>query len=102
MTNILERNNTLPVIDIAPCLSDGNEEARAAVSAALHSACVQFGFFYLNLSKYIDPSEPEELTRLARDFFALPQEEKDRIALKNEDQARGRSHRPMIIIVYDT
>ena len=81
--------SSLPVIDIAPYLSAGNEEARTAVSATLHSACMEFGFFYLDLSKYIDPSEPEELLRLARDFFALPQEEKDRIALNNEDHARG-------------
>ena len=45
---------------------------------------LEYGFFYLDITKYADPSEPEELTKLAREFFALPQHEKDKIALKNE------------------
>ncbi|TRM60666.1 Clavaminate synthase-like protein [Schizophyllum amplum] len=81
----------LPIIDISPWLSDdpSNAEARTAVSAALHSACVNYGFFYLDISSYADPAEPEELTTLARKFFDLPQEEKEKIALRNEDNARG-------------
>lgn len=82
----------LPIIDIAPFLNDGPEdaEARLATSAALHRACVEFGFFYLNIQAYVDPSEPEELARLGKEFFGLPQEEKDKIALKNQDYARGK------------
>ncbi|KAL1679087.1 hypothetical protein EV122DRAFT_263969 [Schizophyllum commune] len=81
----------LPIIDIAPWLSDdpAQADARAAVSAALHSACVNYGFFYLDISSYVPKEEPEELTALAREFFALPQEEKEKIALRNEDGARG-------------
>ena len=81
----------LPIIDIAPWLSDdpAQADARAAVSAALHSACVNYGFFYLDISSYVPKEEPEELTALARKFFALPQEEKEKIALRNEDGARG-------------
>jgi isopenicillin N synthase-like dioxygenase len=79
----------LPIIDITPYLSDGNAEARSSTSNAIHAACIEYGFFYLDISKYIDLSEPEELTRLAREFFGLPQSEKDKISLKNEDQARG-------------
>jgi isopenicillin N synthase-like dioxygenase len=60
-----------------------------AAAAALHTACVDFGFFYLDIKAFIDPSEPEELVRLASQFFALPQEEKDKLALKNQDYARG-------------
>jgi len=62
---------------------------RQQVSAALHDACVQYGFFYLDISSYVDQSETDELTRLAREFFSLPQGEKDKISLKNEDYARG-------------
>jgi isopenicillin N synthase-like dioxygenase len=82
-------DNSLPVIDISPYLTPGNDESRALTSAALHSACLKYGFFYLNLSNYVHASEPEELISLAREFFALPQEEKDKIGLANEDGARG-------------
>ncbi|KAG2010065.1 2OG-Fe(II) oxygenase [Coprinopsis cinerea AmutBmut pab1-1] len=81
----------LPIINIAPFLNDNpnDEPQRLAASQALHRACVEFGFFYLNLEAFIDPKEPEELTRLGREFFGLPQEEKDKLALRNQDYARG-------------
>jgi isopenicillin N synthase-like dioxygenase len=80
---------SLPIIDISPYLTDGNVEARKRTASALHAACVEYGFFYLDLSKYIDATQPEELTSLARAFFALAQEEKDKITLANQDGARG-------------
>ncbi|RXW23388.1 hypothetical protein EST38_g2450 [Candolleomyces aberdarensis] len=81
----------LPIVDIAPWLNDNPEDAdkRLAVSAALHRACVDFGFFYLNIDAFVDRAEPEELTRLGKEFFGLPQEEKDKLALKNQDYTRG-------------
>lgn len=81
----------LPIIDIGPYLdpTQSSSQERAVVSTALHDACVEYGFFYLDISKYVDPSEPEELTRLAREFFFLPQEEKDIISIANQDNARG-------------
>lgn len=83
----------LPIIDIAPLLNSDpcDADKRAAIASALHSACVEYGFFYLNLQAYVDPSEPEELARLAKQFFALPEEEKDKLSLKNQDSARGMS-----------
>lgn len=82
----------LPIIDIGPYLDPTQPCSldRAAVSTALHDACVEYGFFYLDISKYVDASEPEELTRLAREFFFLPQEEKDIISITNQDNARGK------------
>jgi isopenicillin N synthase-like dioxygenase len=90
--------NSLPIINIAPWLAESDGHGRLSVSAALHSACLEYGFFYLDVSSYIDPSEPEELTRLARDFFFLPQEEKDEIGLVHQDGARGnvRIHIPIL------
>ncbi|KAJ8509240.1 hypothetical protein ONZ45_g8557 [Pleurotus djamor] len=79
----------LPVIDISPFVSSSSPESRNAVAAALHKACVEYGFFYLDISSYVDPSEPEELTTLARQFFHSPQEEKDKISLSKNDHARG-------------
>ncbi|KAJ7212124.1 Clavaminate synthase-like protein [Mycena pura] len=83
----------LPIINIASYLrtSQNPEDiaARQATSEALHSACLQFGFFYLDISEYIDPGIPEELATLAHQFFALPQEEKDKLSISNQDNARG-------------
>lgn len=87
-----ERGFRLPIISIAPYLdtqSPGDSAERDVVSKALHSACVEYGFFYLDISQYVELAEAEELTRLAREFFALPQAEKDKISLKHQDFARG-------------
>ncbi|KAF8645270.1 hypothetical protein AX16_008094 [Volvariella volvacea WC 439] len=85
------KSTTLPIIDIAPFLSSRPEDAerRRTTAAALHQACRDYGFFYLKISSYVDPKEPEYLAHLAQQFFHLPQEEKDKIALANEDYARG-------------
>ena len=81
----------LPIIDVAPLLNSDpkNTELRATTAKALHSACIEYGFFYLNIEAYVDPSEPEELSLLGRQFFSLPQAEKDQLSLKNQDYARG-------------
>ncbi|TCD63681.1 hypothetical protein EIP91_005125 [Steccherinum ochraceum] len=79
----------LPVINLSPFIKPEDGKGRLSAAAQLHAACLEYGFFYLDISSYIDPEEPEELTRLAREFFALPEEEKDRIALRHEDRARG-------------
>jgi isopenicillin N synthase-like dioxygenase len=84
---------SLPIISITPYLLPTSDptsaELRQKTSAALHEACVKYGFFYLEISSFIDVRETDELTHLAREFFALPQEEKNRLSLKNEDHARG-------------
>ncbi|EJC98113.1 Clavaminate synthase-like protein [Fomitiporia mediterranea MF3/22] len=86
---------SLPVIDIAPWVAPesahvrGHNGGRRSTSAALHAACLTYGFFYLDVSSYADQEEMEELSELARRFFALPQEEKDKLALANQDGARG-------------
>lgn len=83
----------LPIIDIAPLLSDDSSreatEKGRETAKALHNACLNYGFFYLNIAAFVDPKEPEELARLGREFFGLPQEEKDKLALSNQDHARG-------------
>ncbi|KAF8798792.1 Clavaminate synthase-like protein [Phlegmacium glaucopus] len=81
----------LPIIDIVPLLNSDpkNTEQRVTTAKALHSACIEYGFFYLNIEAYVDPSEPEELALLGKQFFSLPQAEKDQLSLKNQDYARG-------------
>ena len=81
----------LPVIHIAPYLGDNDGHGRLSTSAALHAACKEFGFFYLDLTGFATPEEAEELGKLAREFFALPDEEKNKIHLGLQDSARGAS-----------
>jgi len=83
------KSNTLPVIDISPYLDGHDAHGRVSTAAALHAACLDYGFFYLDISNYVDLSEPEELIKSAQEFFDLPQGEKDKLALKNQDHARG-------------
>uniref|UniRef100_A0A0W0F3Y2 Fe2OG dioxygenase domain-containing protein n=1 Tax=Moniliophthora roreri TaxID=221103 RepID=A0A0W0F3Y2_MONRR len=89
----IPQSEILPIINITPYLLDeqfpGAAERRAATSAAIHEACINFGFFYLDISAFADPRDTEELASLAREFFSLPQEEKDKLALSNQDHARG-------------
>jgi len=87
-TGTLDR---LPIIDIAPFLNSDPDDSdkRVATAAAIHRACLEYGFFYLNIEAYVSSSVPEELTQLGRQFFSLPQEEKDKLSLKNQDFARG-------------
>ncbi len=81
--------STLPTINIAPWIEGHDPKGRLSTAAAIHAACLDYGFFYLDISSYIDPSEPEELARLAHEFFSLPQEEKDKISISKQDNARG-------------
>lgn len=81
--------STLPIIDIAPWIEGHDHKGRLSTAAAIHAACLEYGFFYLDITSYVDPSEPEELSRLAHQFFDLPQEEKEIISLNNQDYARG-------------
>lgn len=87
--------STLPIIDIAPWVDEHDHEGRLSTAAAIHAACLEFGFFYLDITSFVAPEEPEELSRLARDFFALPQDEKDKISVNNEDGARGAPQSPI-------
>jgi len=97
----------LPIIDIAPFLNSdpGDSEKRVSTAAAIHSACLEYGFFYLNIEAFVDSSVPEELAQLGRQFFLLPQNEKDGLSLKNQDFARGERHRcisaaDLLLLVY--
>lgn len=89
--NSASQLSSLPVVHIAPYLTDSDGHGRLSTSAALHAACREFGFFYLDLTGFATPEEMEELGRLAREFFALPSEEKNRIHLGLQDNARGAS-----------
>ncbi len=83
--------STLPIVNIAPWIEGHDHKGRLSTAAAIHAACLEFGFFYLDVSSYVDPREPEELARLAHEFFSLPTEEKNNISISKQDHARGTS-----------
>ncbi|KAF8500989.1 Clavaminate synthase-like protein [Russula emetica] len=87
----VKATSTLPIIDIAPWANghDHKDSDRLSTAAAIHDACLEYGFFYLDITSFVAPEEPEELSRLAHEFFGLPQEEKDKISLNKQDRARG-------------
>lgn len=90
--------SNLPVISIASYVSKtSTKEERWAVSKALHEACRDFGFFYLDATSFVSIEERDDLVRLAREFFALPQGQKDEISIANEDLARGVLLIPLIV-----
>ena len=99
MENVKQANRlaALPIISVEPFLHPDGHPGKLSTAAALHAACSQYGFFYLDISSYADPSEPEELTRLAREFFALRPEKKDEISISKEDGARGAQIRPCLM-----
>jgi isopenicillin N synthase-like dioxygenase len=93
----------LPIIDITPYLPTSLERtdsdvpataaARLAVARALHSACRDVGFFYLDVSSFLSREEMDEVLQVGREFFARPQDEKEMIRLENSDGVRGeRTH----------
>lgn len=75
-------SENLPVIDVAP-LFGRDDAARQAVAERIGAACRDNGFFYAR-GTGVDASR---LDKLARAFFALPEEEKMRIAMARGGRA---------------
>ena len=75
----------LPIIDVAP-LFGRDETMRRAVADAIGRACRDNGFFYATGHR-IAPDLLARLDRAAREFFALPQPEKMRIAMAHGGRA---------------
>lgn len=85
----------LPIIDISAFLDPtASEEARQTTAQAINAACINYGFFYLT-GHGIPTSKLDEIVSLARDFFALPLSEKNKIKRydaggpEGGDSARG-------------
>src|SRR5580658_8479428 len=75
---------SLPVIDIASHRHGSPDLAR--VGAALDRACCEFGFFYIT-GHGISPALSARMMTLAREFFALPLEQKLTIAMARGGRA---------------
>jgi isopenicillin N synthase-like dioxygenase len=74
--------DALPVIDVAP-LFGSDTLSRSLVADAIGRACRDNGFFYAS-GHGVDPSP---IHSLARDFFALPADEKMKIAMVHGGRA---------------
>jgi isopenicillin N synthase-like dioxygenase len=74
----------LPVVDIGPLVT--GEGDQVAVAAAIDAACEAHGFFYV-VGHGVDPALQARLDRLAREFFAQPDEVKASIAMAQAGRA---------------
>ena len=68
------------MIDVAPVVNGGPADAARAVADAIDSACRELGFFVI-AGHGIDPQLRRDLDEAAREFFALPEETKELIAM---------------------
>ena len=69
---------SLPEIDFSPYVLDGSETERVEVARQIREAAINIGFFYLRGHGFVQP-EFDELLAWGHKFFALPQNEKERI-----------------------
>jgi len=75
----------LPIIDVAPLLRRGGE-ARGRVAREIGEACGNLGFFYAT-GHAIAEATLDDLIRASREFFALPEDEKLKIAMARGGRA---------------
>lgn len=75
----------LPVIDMAP-LAETDPARRQAVAVGIAAACARDGFFYV-VGHGIRPETMTNLEAASRAFFALPTQEKARIAMRHGGRA---------------
>lgn len=73
-------NTSLPVIDIQPLLNRAGAKAVADTARRIGDAAEEFGFFYA-VGHGIGAGVFTDLLDASRDFFALPEAEKARIAM---------------------
>ena len=71
---------SVPVIDVAPVVRGGPSDAVRAVADAIDNACRELGFFVIT-GHGIDAQLRRDLDDAAREFFALSDETKARIAM---------------------
>ncbi|KAJ3329489.1 hypothetical protein HDU76_007804 [Blyttiomyces sp. JEL0837] len=80
--------SSLPIIDISAFIQNGDLAAKQQVGEEIDKACREFGFFYLK-GHGMSGEQMREMREIAREFFAKPKEEKDKISIKKSDFARG-------------
>jgi isopenicillin N synthase-like dioxygenase len=71
---------TIPVIDVGALTRDADEAVIAPVAAEIDRACADVGFFSV-IGHGVDPALVTRLAGAAREFFALPDAVKERVAM---------------------
>ena len=77
----------IPVIDLTGSFS-ADDKLRRAVAIEIRMACREIGFFYIS-HHGIPSTVLQELLALARDFFALPADEKRKVDIALSSCSRG-------------
>lgn len=78
--------SSIPVIDLSKL--DGTPEQRAEFLQELRVAARDIGFFYL-INHGVDTTLLTEVQNTSRQFFALPESEKDKVAMIHSKHFRG-------------
>ncbi len=81
------RSFEFPIIDIAPWYA-GTPQARRSIAHDIRNACEGIGFFAIRGHRVADRTIAD-LRASARGFFALPEEEKMRVARPKPEQNRA-------------
>jgi len=81
-------SNTLPILDISPFLANPFSNEALVFSDLLVQTCHDPGFFFLTGHRIPD-RDNDELLRIARKFFSLPEKERHEIAIVNSPHFRG-------------
>ncbi|SLM62524.1 MULTISPECIES: isopenicillin N synthase family dioxygenase [Dickeya] len=82
----MSQTAALPILDFS--LLDGSAAQRADFLHQLNIAARETGFFYLT-NHGVDPTLQQRVQQLSRAFFALPDEEKQRVAMIHSPHFRG-------------
>ena len=90
----------IPIVDIAPFCpstrSSFSDTDRSRAAATIHAACKDLGFFYIS-GHGTDEQVLQELVDGAAGFFALPNQDKERIAIsKSPYPHSGRGYQRLL------
>ncbi|KAJ2998588.1 hypothetical protein HDV02_004403 [Globomyces sp. JEL0801] len=80
--------NALPIINIEPFVNNGSLEDKVKVAKQIHLACLNVGFFYLT-GHGLSNEYVARIRSLSKEFFSLPDHEKNEISITKTDFARG-------------
>src|ERR1700722_12718923 len=81
-----EGSAALPIIDVGPLLGHGPATARAEAAGRIQAACRERGFFYV-AGHGVPAGLLDRLASASEEFFALPLEEKQEIAMERGGRA---------------
>lgn len=87
MSQSPDSNRRLPIIDVS-ALRSTNPMDWTYTAKEIDRACRQYGFFYV-CGHGIDPELIDEVWRLARRFFDLPDASRQRLSIHNSSAGRG-------------